>query len=233
MKDVLFYIILITISYNSLGQSPFTKGELDDWNNIKKQFETVKDPLEYCEITSDHKLTIDTLYSSFGGEIMYLNLQIADSVRSKKEKSIVGPFRSTANGAPQSVDFIFKILKIDSCYKIKASHILLKDKNEKDITKDHKLANKILDDLANGGSFEKAASKYGTDATAKNGGDLGWFEEGMMVKSFNDACFQKQKGDFFKVETQFGVHIVMIKEDKIKVPSNYIILPIIKYSSNK
>ncbi|GAI61515.1 unnamed protein product, partial [marine sediment metagenome] len=46
--------------------------------------------------------------------------------------------------------------------------------------------------------------------SAQLGGDLGWFEEGAMVKPFNDACFEGKKGDLTIAESQFGFHIIEI-----------------------
>jgi peptidyl-prolyl cis-trans isomerase D len=48
------------------------------------------------------------------------------------------------------------------------------------------------------------------------GGDLGWFKEGQMVPSFNDACFDGKKGDITLVQSQFGYHIIEVMDQKGK-----------------
>jgi peptidyl-prolyl cis-trans isomerase D len=72
-----------------------------------------------------------------------------------------------------------------------------------------------------GKDFAELARTNSQDpGSAINGGDLGWFNEGMMVKPFNDACFEGNKGDLVKVESQFGWHIINI-QDKGKPVSKY------------
>ena len=44
------------------------------------------------------------------------------------------------------------------------------------------------------------------------GGDLGWFKQGTMVPSFNDACFNGSKGDLTIVKSDFGVHLIEVMD---------------------
>jgi len=47
--------------------------------------------------------------------------------------------------------------------------------------------------------------------SAANGGDLGFFERGSMVKAFDDAVFSMKPGDISQpVETEFGYHIIRL-----------------------
>ena len=64
-------------------------------------------------------------------------------------------------------------------------------------------------------TFEKAAELYSEDyGSGAQGGSLGWFKKGMMVKEFNDAVFSMKKGEISApVKTQFGWHIIRC-EDK-------------------
>ena len=58
-------------------------------------------------------------------------------------------------------------------------------------------------------NFAELAKKYSTDSTAANGGDLGWFSKGMMVKPFEDTVYQQKTGTIsWVVETQFGYHLI-------------------------
>ena len=84
-----------------------------------------------------------------------------------------------------------------------ASHILVKTEAE---------ANKIKDEIAAGKmTFAEAAKKDSTDGSAKNGGDLGWFGPGTMVKPFEDAVMKAKVGEVTgPVKTQFGWHLILV-----------------------
>jgi peptidyl-prolyl cis-trans isomerase D len=63
--------------------------------------------------------------------------------------------------------------------------------------------------------FDTLAARFGTDATAQRGGDLGFFAQGQMVPEFNNLCFDRgEQGQTYKVRTQFGVHVVEITGKK-------------------
>ena len=58
------------------------------------------------------------------------------------------------------------------------------------------------------------AEKYSEGPSAVNGGSLGWFEKGQMVKPFEDVAFSIGVGKISRiVKTQFGYHIILV-EDK-------------------
>lgn len=61
-----------------------------------------------------------------------------------------------------------------------------------------------------------AISKSEDPGSGAKGGDLGWFQEGQMVPTFNDACFNGKKGDITLVKSQFGYHIIEVVDQKGK-----------------
>ncbi len=85
--------------------------------------------------------------------------------------------------------------------KVNASHILVKTDTE---------AGSLLFDIKRGTiSFEEAARKHSLCPSGKNGGSLGWFGRGQMVKEFEEAAFALKKGEYSKpVKTSFGWHII-------------------------
>jgi peptidyl-prolyl cis-trans isomerase D len=76
-----------------------------------------------------------------------------------------------------------------------------------------------------GKDFGELAKAYSADkGSAKDGGSVGWFTKGRMVKEFEEACFKGKKGDIVgPIKTQFGYHIIRIdstrfvKDDKKKL----------------
>ncbi len=93
----------------------------------------------------------------------------------------------------------------------KAAHILVEDEAQ---------AREVLAKLAQGEDFAALAKAYSTDPGSKDqGGDLGWFEAGMMVPEFAQAVTRMKPGEVSTepVKTQFGWHIIKL-EEKRQVP---------------
>jgi len=70
----------------------------------------------------------------------------------------------------------------------------------------------ILSRLNSGEDWSKVAASASLDtATKDNGGDLGWFARGSMVKAFEDAAFSLKIGEISApVQTEFGWHIIQV-----------------------
>lgn len=74
-------------------------------------------------------------------------------------------------------------------------------------------AEDILKQVKAGGDFAKLAKENSDDGSKDQGGDLGWFGHGQMVKPFEDAAFSLQPGQISEVvESQFGFHIIKVDE---------------------
>jgi peptidyl-prolyl cis-trans isomerase D len=67
---------------------------------------------------------------------------------------------------------------------------------------------------ANPGEFANVAREMSKDpGSAAQGGDLGFFGRGMMVKPFEDVVFSLKPGEISDiVETDFGFHIIQVTE---------------------
>jgi parvulin-like peptidyl-prolyl isomerase len=68
----------------------------------------------------------------------------------------------------------------------------------------------VYDEVMDGADFAQLAMDLSEDVSAQSGGDIGWFNEGMMVKAFEEAVFGlSDSGDVSEpVETEFGWHII-------------------------
>jgi len=72
----------------------------------------------------------------------------------------------------------------------------------------------VHDRAVSGDDWNDLAQVYsGDQANARNGGDLGWFGRGRMVKEFEDAVFAMEPGEISEpVLTNFGYHITKLLE---------------------
>ncbi|MCA6422194.1 MAG: peptidylprolyl isomerase [Flavobacterium sp.] len=112
--------------------------------------------------------------------------------------------------------------------KSKASHILIswegtqvpnkKEKRTKEQAK-AKAEGLLAQALANPSMFMILAMSNSDDSSAQQGGDLGYFAPGQMVKPFNDFVFNNPIGKIGLVETEFGYHIINVtdKQDAVKL----------------
>ncbi len=65
--------------------------------------------------------------------------------------------------------------------------------------------------LINGADFAQTAITFSQGPSAPQGGDLGWFARGRMVKEFEDVAFSLKDGEISEpVITQFGWHIIKV-----------------------
>jgi parvulin-like peptidyl-prolyl isomerase len=90
--------------------------------------------------------------------------------------------------------------------QVHAAHILVATQDA---------AQQVYERVTSGGEdFAAVAKEVSTDTgTAANGGDLGWFPRGVMVKPFEDAAFSLDVGEVSKpVQTEFGWHVIKVLE---------------------
>ncbi len=96
----------------------------------------------------------------------------------------------------------------------KARHILLKTEEE---------AKTVIAELDSGAKFEDLAKKKSTGPSAKDGGDLGWFNPSQMVPPFSQAVAQMKKGSYTKkpVKTRFGWHVIKLEDIRKRTPPSF------------
>ena len=85
---------------------------------------------------------------------------------------------------------------------VRARHILVKTEEE---------AKKLKAEIKNAEDFAKKAKEVSLCPSGKNGGALGQFGRGQMVKPFEDAAFSLKVGEISEpVKTQFGYHLIYV-----------------------
>lgn len=197
---------------NDIDKKIFDKMYKDD-EDIEKQ---VNSQLSY--IKSQYKNDFEKTIKSYG---------YAD------EDALKDELRLNYQRTKAVDDYVLKHIKEDEISKyyqdeytgdISAKHILIKVKGatDKDGLSDEdakKKAEGIIKKLDNGEDFSKLAKENSDDSgSAKNGGDLGYFNKGDMVKEFEDAAFKLKVNEYTKtpVKTSYGYHIILKTGEKEK-----------------
>ena len=88
--------------------------------------------------------------------------------------------------------------------KASARHILVKTEEE---------CNNLKTEIENGAEFDDLAKQHSQCPSGKQGGDLGEFGPGQMVKEFDTVVFSAPVGEVQgPVETQFGFHLLEVTD---------------------
>ena len=86
--------------------------------------------------------------------------------------------------------------------KASARHILVATQEE---------AEDIKNQIENGADFAELAKQRSQCPSGKQGGELGEFGPGQMVKEFDEVVFSEEIGKVCgPVQTQFGFHLIEI-----------------------
>lgn len=98
---------------------------------------------------------------------------------------------------------------------VRARHILIKLRPGADTTERETARARIasvLEELRKGADFAELARRSSEDATAADGGDLGEFSRGRMVRPFDEAVFALSPGQVSDVvETRYGFHLIRLE----------------------
>ncbi len=151
-------------------------------------------------------------YSKDTVSVSTLTPEVTSALNKANVNDVVGPFLT-----PQGYTlFRYNGSIASSEVFVSASHILINQygSDENNLTE----ANKLYDRLIAGENFASLAKEYSKDpGSAVKGGDLGYFGKGMMVKEFEDACFNGKVGEVQKpVKTNYGYHIIKVTDRSSK-----------------
>jgi len=119
-------------------------------------------------------------------------------------KLIEGEVESKSSVAAEEARAYYKNHKDDyvSPFRLKASHILLRSREE---------AEAMLVRLKQGESFEELARNHSLDPTASRGGDIGYFQKGQLIPEIEEAAFALEVGQMSGVvQSTFGFHILKV-----------------------
>jgi peptidyl-prolyl cis-trans isomerase C len=102
--------------------------------------------------------------------------------------------------------------------QVKASHILIKvaaDAPDAQKAEARKKIEAVQQKAQKGEDFATLAKTYSEGPSGPQGGDLGYFRRGQMVKPFEEAAFSLKPNETSGiVETQFGYHLIKVDDKK-------------------
>ena len=195
-KDVDFIVFSVT---PSAEDDAATKSSIED---LKSDFSVYEDYDLMARSNSDNTSarftfsTKDKLQDSNWAELF-----IAE------EGAVIGPYQASKG--------VYRIAKLVAVQNrpdsVEARHILITPNQTMSLDSVQTIIDAIKAKVESGIDFGILAQNNSKDkGSAINGGDLGWFSEGVMIDEFNEACFTSKTGDLSIVTSKFGVHLIEV-----------------------
>lgn len=174
-----------------------------DIDELAEKFSTDADPSAIVNANSENKyLDCYLANASYTGSLK-------DFATSAKVNEVQGPFFEDNNWI-----MLRKMAEISRPDSVKVSQIYVRDNGEN--------GNHLIDSLLNvlktnrKADFAELAAQYSQDQTATQGGDMGWFREvdafAGMGAEFAEACFTAKKNTYYKVSSNYGLHIIKVTD---------------------
>ncbi|MEM1093006.1 MAG: peptidyl-prolyl cis-trans isomerase [Bacteroidota bacterium] len=176
-----------------------TASVLDEMERLKERFATTESDSTFLARYSSER--------QYSGEFFRrdeLDEAVADAIFENLEVGeVVGPYIS---GSEVHMTKVIATRPTEENV-VRARHILLRGDGD-DVRRE---AADLVRRIRGGEDFAALAAEFGTDGTAQQGGDLGWFGPGRMVKPFEDAAFNAPIGRIVgPVKTDFGFHVLEV-----------------------
>lgn len=180
MKFVLTFLSLVSFSVS---------GQLIEKTKLEiSAIQTVQEANDYL---TNHKTTLT-------GQLFELNSG-ADTTDFDKEliATKIGNIIDFKGDNEKHV--FYKTLEKRDATSFRVQYIFL-DNKKLTLEQIDSLKKVIFKRLNQGESFDNLAKEYSMDGNAKKGGDLGWFEEGMMRVEFEESIRSKKTGEIFTID---------------------------------
>ncbi|KPP89149.1 MAG: peptidyl-prolyl cis-trans isomerase C [Rhodobacteraceae bacterium HLUCCA08] len=147
------------------------------------------------------------LADALNEEPLRLTLALQNEARSLRAGEVVSDIYEeavTEEALQDAYDEMFADLEPQREYN--AAHILVETEEA---------ATEITALLEDGADFAELARERSVGPSGPNGGDLGWFGQGMMVAPFEEAVMALEVGQVSApVQTQFGWHVIVLNDTR-------------------
>lgn len=206
-RDIEYVVFNIVPSAKDVEDS---KKEIDQ---IAQEFRETVDVVRFVKVNSDKPL--DTSWFAQGK----LPVQIDSLMFNSKVGTVSEPYMLN------NEFHVGRLMEVGSRPdSMKASHILISYVGaynaRSEVTRDKDQASSLADSLFNvlkrqPNTMVQLAKEFSNDPSVEqNNSDLGWFEDGKMIYSFNEAVLNTKVGKFTLTETPFGFHIIEVTGKK-------------------
>jgi peptidyl-prolyl cis-trans isomerase SurA len=156
-----------------------------------------------------------------GGDWGYMSINempslFSDSVKGKKEGTIIGPLRS---GAGFHIVKVFDVRGRETVEvkEVNSRHILIKPSIILSEEKAQKMLVKFVEDVKAGkADFSELAKKHSEDpGSAMKGGELGWANPEIYTPKFKETLAQLEPGEYSEpFRSQFGWHVLQLLDER-------------------
>lgn len=169
--------------------------------DLKNDFQTEQNDTQFVQLYSE-----DPFVPTYATRAQLTGPR-ADRIFNAAPGTVVGPYFEGGK---------FKLAKVLAKTNVPDSvdcrHILIRPETVGGPARANQIVDSLINVLKAGGDFDFLAADFSNDDSNKdNGGNLGYAKPGQMVPTFNDMIFYKANvGEFNKVVTQFGYHIVEV-----------------------
>lgn len=199
--------VLMEIDGKKITKSEFLQIYLKNNNNPKYDQKTLD---EYIDLFKKFQLKVAEAEALGYDTIPKLKNELAGY-----QKQLAQPYLTDKSMNEALVNQAYERMKNE----VRASHILIKlpaNPSPEDTLKAYNKAMEVRSKLLKGGDFNKIASEYSDDPSAKtNFGDLGFFTAFQMVYPFEEAAYNQKIGEIsMPIRTRFGYHILKVTDKR-------------------
>ena len=210
---------------------PVRDGFVADFPLVPSDEDLVKVKLELSTLAADFAASSDdSSFAAANSDVFATpSLRPESSINPIVLEAIQGMTAGFVGGPIQDGDS-YRLVKVMSRAALpdsaRAKHILIayagseRSSAQRSYQEAKELADSLLAAIKSGASFAAASEALSSDVVAASkGGDLGWFQPGMMTPAFEQFCFERRTGSFDLVETEFGFHLVEVTGQKGSRPA--------------
>lgn len=188
---------------------------IDDDNEVSEWSKEIA--AEIVEVNDEKELTRYVKFNSdetWDGQYLgedAVDERLKDFAFNNEVGAVYGPYQE--NETYKVVKLAARDMRSDS---VMASHILVQEATPE---RSVEVADSLVEVLkGNKNKMAELAEQFSKDqGSASAGGDLGWFSDGVMVKPFNDAAFNGKVGDVQRVNSQYGIHVLIVTKKSTPV----------------